>query len=133
MTKQKVISLHLTTGELDVLASIVQEIARHDRRQHALIWHLRRAYRNICKKTGRTPNTRLIFDNPLEGLLTPDELEKRCDTLADILAAAQIERDDFDDNEEYEYNDYGQPAEVEPEEEVLPDDDDDMAGGWIAC
>ena len=132
MTKQKVISLRLTSGELDALGVIVRDRGRRESRQLALIWHLRRAYRGACKAAGQTPNERLLFDSPTDSLLTPDELERQTDTLADILAAAQAARDDLDDDDEYEFNDYGQPAEIYPEEEE-DQDDDEFAGGWIAC
>ena len=132
MTKQKVISLHLTSGELDALGVIVRDKGRRESRQLALIWHLRRAYRTACKAAGRTPNERLLFDSPTDNLLTPEELERQCDTLGDILAAAQATRNEPDEDES-EYNDYGQPAEIEPSEDEDPEDDDEIAEGWIAC
>ena len=130
MTKQTVITLCLTSGELDVLASIVRDRGRRESRQAALIQLLRRAYRKACKAAGIAPNERLLFGSPTDNGLTLVDLNRQYDTLGDILAAVQdaTKREE----EDPEFNDYGQPEEIEPEEDK-GDEGDDFAGGWIAC
>ena len=130
MTKQTVITLRLTSGELDVLASIARDGGRRESRQAALIQLLRREYRKACRAAEITPNARLLFQSPTDNGLTLVDLNRQYDTLGDILAAVQ----DATKREEEapEFNDYGQPEEIEPEENE-DDEGDDFAGGWIAC
>ena len=66
--------------------------------------------------------------------LTLVNLNRQYDTLGDILAAVQ-DAAKRSEEEEPEFNDYGQPEEIEPEEdeEWEDEEDDDFPGGWIAC
>ena len=129
LTRQNVITLHLTSGELDVLASIVRDRGRRESRQAALIQLLRRAYRKACKAAGIAPNERLLFGSPTDNGLTLEDLNRQYDTLGDILTALQDAREALQDEN---FNDYSQPEEIEPEEDEV-DEDDDFAGCWIAC
>lgn len=131
MTRQNVITLHLTSGELDVLASIARDGGRRETRQAALIQLLRREYRKACRAAGITPNARLLFQSPTDNGLTLEDLNRQYDTLGDILVACQAARETPEDDN-FEFNDCGQPEEIEPEEDEV-DEDDDFAGGWIAC
>lgn len=134
MTKQTVITLRLTSGELDVLASIARDGGRRESRQAALIQLLRREYRKACRAAGITPNAQLLFLSPADNGLTLVDLNRQYDTLGDILAAVQ-DAAKRSEEEEPEFNDYGQPEEIEPEEdeEWEDEEDDDFPGGWIAC
>lgn len=137
MTRQNVITLRLTSGELDVLASIARDGGRRESRQAALILLLRREYRKACRAAGITPNARLLFQSPTDNGLTLEDLNRQNDTLGDILVACQAARETQEDDDP-EFNDYGQPEEIEPEEDEVDEDDDfgeddDFAGGWIAC
>jgi hypothetical protein len=134
MTKQTVITLRLTSGELDVLASIARDGGRRESRQAALIQLLRREYRKACRAAGITPNARLLFLSPADNGLTLVDLNRQYETLGDILAAVQ-DAAKRSEEEEPEFNDYGQPDEIEPEEdeEWEDEEDDDFPGGWMAC
>lgn len=127
MTRQNVITLRLTSGELDVLTSIAREKGRRESRQAALIHLLRRAYRQVCQAAGIAPKERLLYGSPTDNGLTLEDLEREYDTLGDILAACQDARGAPDGDE---YNDYGKPEEIVPDE---CETDDDLPGGWIAC
>lgn len=134
MTRQNVITLRLTSGELDVLASIARDGGRRESRQAALIQLLRREYRKACRAAGITPNARLLFQSPTDNGLTLVDLNRQYDTLGDILAAVQ-DATKRSEEEEPEFNDYSQPEEIEPEEDEEWEDegDDDFPGGWMAC
>ena len=92
MNVQSIITLNLTSGELDVLASIVRDRGRRESRQAALIWRLRREYRKVCRAAGITPSNQLLFNAPADKVVMPDELAREYDTLGDILAAVQDAR-----------------------------------------
>ena len=136
MTRQTVVTLRLTSGELGVLASIACNGGRLESRQAALILLLRREYRKACRAAGITPKERLLFQPISDNAFGLEEYKRQLETLGDILAAVQ-DAAKRSEEEEPEFNDYGQPEEIEPEEDNEYDeedeDDDDLPGGWIAC
>ena len=117
-TRQHMVQLRLTTGELDVLSAIARDGGRRESAQAALIYRLRREYRKACAAAGIASNSRLLHGEP--NVLLGDR-EKLCDTLGDILAAVRDATERRCDH--YEFDD------PEPDEE----DDEDEEGWWIEC
>lgn len=121
MRKQTTVTLHLTSGEVDVLTAIARDGGRRETKLTDIVYRLCREYRKVCTAAGIEPSPR-FFDS------VPDDMDAHlterawlCDTLGDILAAvkdATAPADDFDEDEE------GEDTEDEEETEE---------GGWIEC
>jgi hypothetical protein len=141
-SEQKKYRLDLTKEELDVLNLVVSDKGRLESKQATLIWRLRRAYRKACRAAGLKPSYYLLFSSPVESVvpLPPQDLSREYHILGDILERVYNLRRAPDDDD-YEFNDYGQPLEIVPgedeeyeyDEDDADDADEDFPGGWIVC
>ena len=101
MRSQTMVTVRLTSGEVDVLAAIAMASGQRTNSQAARVYRLHREYCKACRAAGIVPDRRLLYTLPDCDEYGVDEHARLCDTLGDILDAvrASIRSDDWNDEE----------------------------------